>query len=136
MKNTKITTGIETYTFTDENDHVFASFRLNPTDINLAKRALEAGEYFDTLQDRKIESVDELVALNAEIEEKISYVLGYDASDIFGEVTATTVFSDGTVFAILLIDSIIEAMQPAIEERKKQMADRANKYLEKYEQQV
>ena len=44
MKNTEISTGIQTYTFTDENDHVFASFRLNPTDINLAKRALEVGD--------------------------------------------------------------------------------------------
>ena len=110
MKNISVATGIQTYNFTDENDHVFASFRLNPTDVNLAKRALEVGDYFEHVKEAAPETVEELSALDAEIAEKISYVLGYEASDIFGEVTATTVFPDGTVFAILVVDTIIEAV--------------------------
>lgn len=132
MKNTKISTGIQTYTFTDENDHVFASFRLNPTDINLAKRALEVGDYLNEMGG-DIKTVDDAVALNKDIEEKVSYVLGYDASDIFGEVTATTVFPDGTVFCILVVDTIIEAMQPVLAERAEKMKARTDKYLKKYE---
>jgi hypothetical protein len=133
MKDTRVTTGIQTYTFTDEDDHVFASFRLNPTDINLAKRALEVGEYFEHLKDTAPETVEELAAMNNEMEQKISYVLGYEASDIFGEVTATTVFPDGTVFAILVVDTIIEAVQPALQDRAKTIQEKSAKYLEKYE---
>jgi hypothetical protein len=133
MKDTRVATGIQTYTFTDENDHVFASFRLNPTDINLAKRALEVGEYFEHLKDTAPETVEELAAMNNEMEQKISYVLGYEASDIFGEVTATTVFPDGTVFAILVADTIIEAVQPALQDRAKTIQKKSAKYLEKYE---
>jgi hypothetical protein len=133
MKDTRVTTGIQTYTFTDEDDHVFASFRLNPTDINLAKRALEVGEYFEHLKDTAPETVEELAAMNNEMEQKISYVLGYEASDIFGEVTATTVFQDGTVFAILVVDTIIEAVQPALQDRAKTIQEQSAKYLEKYE---
>lgn len=133
MKDTRVATGIQTYTFTDEDDHVFASFRLNPTDINLAKRALEVGEYFEHLKDTAPETVEELAAMNDEMEQKISYVLGYEASDIFGEVTATTVFPDGTVFAILVVDTIIEAVQPALQDRAKSIQEKSAKYLEKYE---
>lgn len=133
MKNTKIATGIQTYTFTDEDDHVFASFRLNPTDVNLAKRALEVGDYFEHVKEAAPETVEELSALDAEIAEKISYVLGYEASDIFGEVTATTVFPDGTVFAILVVDTIIEAVQPALQDRAKSIQEKSAKYLSKYE---
>jgi hypothetical protein len=133
MKDTRVATGIQTYTFTDEDDHVFASFRLNPTDINLAKRALEVGEYFERLKDIEPKTVEELAAMNDAMEQKISYVLGYEASDIFGEVTATTVFQDGTVFAILVVDTIIEAVQPALQNRAKTIQEKSAKYLEKYE---
>lgn len=133
MKNTKIVTGIQTYTFTDENDEVFASFRINPMDVKLAARALEIGDYFQSLKEKPVESVQELEKLNNEMEEKISYVLGYDAAEIFGNVTATTVFPDGQVFAIIVVEKIIEAVQPALQERKVKLAETTEKYLKQYE---
>ena len=48
--NTKIDDGIFTFTFTNNEDEVFSSFKLNPTDINVAARAEELGEYFDQLK--------------------------------------------------------------------------------------
>lgn len=133
MKNTKIVTGIQTYQFTDEEDHVFASFRLNPTDVNLAARALEVGEYFEHLGDKAPADIPGVVALNKEIEDKISYVLGYDASEIFGEVTATTVFPSGDIFAVVVVETIIEAVQPALKERQRKMEKASEKYLKQYE---
>jgi hypothetical protein len=133
MKNTKIVTGIQTYTFTDEEDHVFASFRLNPMDVNLAARALEVGDYFEHISEKAPADIKDLAALNKEIEDKISYVLGYDAKDVFGEVTATTVFPSGEIFAVILVDTIIDAVQPAMKERQAKMEKAADKYLRKYE---
>ena len=39
--NTKIDDGILIFTFTNNEDEVFSSFKLNPTDINVAARAEE-----------------------------------------------------------------------------------------------
>lgn len=130
--NVKIKTGIQTYTFTDEDDHVFSSFRLNPMDVNMAARAFEVGDWFDNLNEQKVENASDLAKLNKEIEEKISYVLGYEASDIFGEVTATTVFPDGTVFAYIVLDKILTEIEPAIEKRKAKLEKASEKYLERY----
>lgn len=130
--NVKIKTGIQTYTFTDEDDHVFSSFRLNPMDVNMAARAFEVGDWFDNLNEQKVEDASDLAKLNKEIEEKISYVLGYEASDIFGEVTATTVFPDGTVFAYIVLDKILTEIEPAIEKRKAKLEKASEKYLERY----
>lgn len=48
--NTKIDDGILIFTFTNNEDEVFSSFKLNPTDINVAARAEELTEYFEQLK--------------------------------------------------------------------------------------
>lgn len=128
--STKIDTGIQTYTFTDTDDHVFASFRVNPTDANLAARAQEVGDFIQKMG--TLENVRDWAEMNRLIEEKVSYVLGYDASEVFGEVTATTIFPDGNMFAALVVDKIIDAVTPALEQRKANMQKAADKYLSKY----
>ena len=45
--NVKIDDGILIFTFTNNEDEVFSSFKLNPTDINVAARAEELAEYFE-----------------------------------------------------------------------------------------
>lgn len=128
-KEIRINTGIQTYNFVDEDDHVFASFKLNPTDVNLAARALEVGEYFQNLKEKKTETIDDVVDLNREFEEKIAYVLGYKPEELFGEVTATTIFADGRVFAILVIERILEETEPALRSRQEKFDKAAAKYL-------
>lgn len=95
--NTKIDDGILIFTFTNNEDEVFSSFKLNPTDINVAARAEELTEYFEQLKDsiQKVTSGKEMAELNKQIEDKINYLLGYEASkDLFKEpITATTVFA-------------------------------------------
>lgn len=46
--NTKIDDGILVFTFTNNEDEVFSSFKLNPTDINVAARAEELTEYLSS----------------------------------------------------------------------------------------
>ena len=75
----------------------------------------------------------ELAKINDEIEEKINYLLGYDAKkDIFGEITATTVSPDGEIFAVFVLDFITEKLKPEIEKRKEKMRSSMEKYTGKY----
>ena len=94
--NTKIDDGILVFTFTNNKGEVFSSFKLNPTDINVAARAEELEECFEQFKAsvQKVTSGKEMAELNKQIEDKINYLLGYEASkDLFKEpITATTVF--------------------------------------------
>ena len=65
--NTKIDDGIFTFTFTNNEDEVFSSFKLNPTDINVAARAEELTEYFEQFKDsiQKVTSGKEMAEVSA-----------------------------------------------------------------------
>jgi hypothetical protein len=134
--NTKIDDGVLIFTFTNNEDEVFSSFKLNPTDINVAARAEELEECFEQFKDsvQKVTSGKEMAELNKQIEDKINYLLGYEASkDLFKKpITATTVFGNGQVFAYIVLDKIAGAIAPEIEKRKKKMQIAVNKYTEKY----
>ena len=133
--NKRFNTGVITFTFTNEDDEVFSSFKMNPTDINLVKRAEEVSDFFSEKSMKVGENATaaELAAINEEIEEKINYLLGYDArEEIFGNITATTVSEDGEIFANVLFEFILEKIHPEIEKRKQKMQAGVNKYTEKY----
>lgn len=74
---------------------MFSSFKLNPTDINVAARAEELETFFEQAQEsvKNVSSSKEMAEINKQIEDKINYMLGYEASkDLFKEpITATTV---------------------------------------------
>ena len=129
-------TGLIKFTFTDENGDVFSSFRMNPTDVNLMARMEEVSAYFESRKKDAPEkaSGSELKAFNDEIEEKINYLLGYEASkDIFGVLTATTVNPDGEIFAWAVMDFIAEKLKPEIEKRAQKMQANVSKYTAKYQ---
>ena len=133
--NKRFNTGVITFTFTNEDDEVFSSFKMNPTDINLVKRAEEVSDFFSEKSMKVGENATaaELAAINEEIEEKINYLLGYDArEEIFGNITETTVSEDGEIFANVLFEFILEKIHPEIEKRKQKMQAGVNKYTEKY----
>ena len=134
--NTKIDDGILVFTFTNNQNEVFSSFKLNPTDVNVVARAEETADAFEQIKDsiQKVTSGKEMADLNKQIEDKINYLLGYEASkDLFKEpITATTVFGNGQVFAYIVLDKIVDAIGPEIEKRKKKMQAAVDKYTEKY----
>ena len=74
----------------------------------------EVIEYFKQFEDsiQKSTSGKEIAELNKQIEDKINYLLGYEASkDLFKEpITATTVFGNGQVFTCIVLDKIAEAI--------------------------
>lgn len=135
IANRKFNTGKIEFTFTDENDEIFSSFKMNPTDVNLMHRAEEVSDYFSKRKNNVTNTASgaELAEYNKEIEEKINYLLGYDArKEIFGEITATTVSPDGEIFAFVLLDFIMEKLAPEMEKRNKKMQESIAKYTEKY----
>lgn len=134
--NTKIDDGILTFTFTNNQNEIFASFRLNPTDVNIAARAEEVSAFFEKMEEtvKNVASVKEAAKLNELIQDKINYLLGYEASkDLFREpITATTVFGNGQMFANIVLDKVADAIAPEIEKRRKKMQAEVDKYTEKY----
>lgn len=133
MSSTKICLGTLKFTFTDENDREFASFRMNPGDPAVAKRCQETAEHFSQRKDERLSDVDAILAYDQELTEKISYLLGYDVKqDLFREVSATTVLPSGELFAVAVLDRIADEIKPEVERRKQNMAAASAKYLEKY----
>lgn len=134
--NTKIDDGILTFTFTNNQNEIFASFRLNPTDVNIAARAEEVSTFFEKMEEtvKNVASAKEAAKLNELIQDKINYLLGYEASkDLFREpITATTVFGNGQMFANIVLDKVADAIAPEIEKRRKKMQAEVDKYTEKY----
>lgn len=134
--NTKIDDGILMFTFTNNQNEIFASFRLNPTDVNIAARAEEVSAFFEKMEEtvKNVTSAKEAAKLNELIQDKINYLLGYEASkDLFREpVTATTVFENGQMFANIVLDKVADAIAPEIEKRRKKMQAEVDKYTEKY----
>ena len=134
--NTKIDDGILTFAFTNNQNEIFASFRLNPTDVNIAARAEEVSAFFEKTEEtvKNVTSAKEAAKLNELIQDKINYLLGYEASkDLFREpITATTVFGNGQMFANIVLDKVADAIAPEIEKRRKKMQAEVDKYTEKY----
>ena len=134
--NTKMDDGLLTFTFTNNQNEIFASFRLNPTDVNIAARAEEVSAFFEKMEEtvKNVASAKEAAKLNELIQDKINYLLGYEASkDLFREpITATTVFENGQMFANIVLDKVVDAIAPEIEKRRKKMQAEVDKYTEKY----
>lgn len=132
--NSNIAVGKLNFTFTDEDGNVFSSFRLNPTDVNVASRCEEVSDFFRKWQDKEPASLDDVLKINDELEEKIAYILGYDAREsIFGEVPATTVLPSGELFAETVLKAITNAVNTEMEKRNKKSAEAAAKYTSKYD---
>ncbi len=76
---------------------------------------------------------DGAVSLDRAVEQKISYLLGYDAhGELFSRVTATTVSSDGEIFAHAVLEAVAEAVAPELSRRAELMRARAREYTAKY----
>ena len=134
-----INTGIESsllkFTFSDDEGEVIASFRMNPADVKLAQRCQEVSSFFEELKEKTPENatLDDAVKLNNEVEDKICYLLGYDAKQsLFGQISATSVLGDGNMFVILVMEKIVEAVAPEIKRRKQAMSSAVEKYTAKY----
>ena len=138
MVNTEnvIDANIRTYTFSDESGEVLASFRLNPADIRIPGRVFEAAEHFRKMAQEIPERVtdQDFLQLNNEWEERICYVLGYDArQSLFGFLSATTKLSSGESFGSVVMKRIAEAVAEEYRKRLESLKAAVHKHTAKYE---
>lgn len=134
-KSVSAVSGIVRLSLEDMGELVSA-FHMNPADIKLAQRCQEVSAFFNDLENKVPENatLDDAVKFNEEIEEKICYLLGYDAKkDLFGQVSATSIMPDGNLFVVWVMDKIINAVGPEMEKRQKAMAKAVSKHTAKYQ---
>lgn len=124
-------TGRVRVTFEGEGRDVIASCSFDPTDTGLLSRAEEVASFFSSGME---DSLDDARALSDLIEEKICYMLGYDArEELFGRVSATTISPDGELFAFAVLDTISCAMGAELESRGAALRERVGHYTAKYQ---
>ena len=134
-----INTGIESsllkFTFSDDEGEVLASFRMNPADVKLSQRCQEVSSFFEELKEKTPENatLEDAVKMNNEVEDKMCYLLGYDAKQsLFGQISATSVLGDGNMFVTLVMEKIVESVAPEIKRRKQAMSAAVEKHTAKY----
>lgn len=122
-------------TFTDDAGEVVASYRINPADVNLANRCNEVAAFFEELGKNTPPSatLEDMLQLNNQLEEKICYLLGYDArQSLFGFISAASIMADGELFAVYVVNDIFEAAAPQIRKRAQAMKQAVEKHTAKY----
>lgn len=133
--NTGIGSSLLKFTFSDDDGEVLASFRINPLDPKLAQRFQDVSGFFENIKEQTPETatLEDVVQLNNDIEEKICYILGYDAREnLFGQLSATSVMGDGTMFVNLVVEKILDHIGPEIDRRQKSMSKAVEKHTAKY----
>ena len=133
--DTKLGSALVKFTFSDDDGDILASFRVNPTDPKIVQRLNEVKDYFADQEKNTPEfaTIDDVIELNDEIEEKICYILGYDAREsLFGQISATTVMSNGTMFVTVIVDKIASCIPEEMNRRQKSMSNAVKKHTAKY----
>ena len=134
--NANISSGLLKFTFTDADGDVFAYFKMNPADINLAARCSEVAEYFEKRSNEVSNNttVQEMAQYSEELKEKLDYLLGYKASETLfdGLMSPVTLLPNGELFAFVVLDKIASAVEPEIKKRKQKMQKAMSKYTDKY----
>lgn len=120
------------FRFFDSDGDLIAKCRINPADPKLASRCEEVSKYFEEIKANPANAA-ELAQLNDEVEDKICYLLGYDAkSDLFGLLSACSVLPDGDMFVVKVMEQIMEAVEPEVNKRKANMQAAISKHTAKY----
>ena len=133
--NTGIGSSLLKFTFSDDDGDILASFRINPLDPKLAQRFQDVSGFFENIKEQTPETatLEDVVQLNNDVEEKICYILGYDAREsLFGQLSATSVMGDGTMFVNLVVEKILDHIGPEIDRRQKSMSKAVEKHTAKY----
>lgn len=118
-----------------DDGEIVATLKINPADIKVAARAQEVRDTFDSIADILTEdaTLEDVVKFNDAVEEKICYLLGYDAKQtLFGQISATSVLMDGNLFVTHVMEKINELILPEINKRKQTMAQAVAKHTAKY----
>lgn len=124
-------TGAKIYDVQDKTGKHICQISINPTDLNIAKRAEEAIKVLDSME---VEQTAEGLTRAGEIAtEQIDYILGEGtASEIFAHVHPFTVLEEGDFFVEKVVDAICKVIEAEMGKRIKKNKSRMEKYTSKY----
>ena len=128
-------TGVMKFQLMDDDGDPVASFRLNPTDINLANRFVAAGEFFGNLAKNAPDSanLEEVQRYNDALEQELAKLIGGDCLEsMFGVIPAISIMPSGNLFALELFEKMSEHIAPEINKRRQKMQDAVGKHTAKY----
>ena len=135
MNEVSYNSGFQIFNFRDEDGELLTSFKINPSDIGLMARCEEVSLFFEKekayLEDAS--TAQQMLEINNAIQQKIDYLLGTEDSTVFVKpLTATTIMPDGRIFAELLMETVLNAVEPEIKKRAESQKKRLDKYTSKY----
>lgn len=127
-------TGFMHFALEDEGEAV-AKFHINPGDIRLVARCQAVSEYLTDIHNRIPENAthEDVLQFNNDLETKFSELLGYDTKEtLFGSIPATAIMPDGSMFALKIMDAVIEHVLPELQKRRSAQSSAVKKYTDRY----
>lgn len=119
--------------FKDEDGIVLGFLKINLMDVRLVGKLNDCAKFFNSYQFDGSD-VEKLAALDRDLMDKFCYVLGYDCREtLFGVLSPTTIFEDGSMFALAVLNKISEVFSQEVKERAAARALAMRKYTEKYQ---
>lgn len=122
--------------FKDEDGIVLGFLKINLTDIRLVGKLEQCAAFF---KNYKFEGsdVEKLAAIDRDLMDKFCFLFGYDCREtLFGVISPTTVFEDGSMFAIEILNKISSEFSENIKQRAEARAKAMQKYTQKYQNPV
>lgn len=127
--------GFQVFNFRDEEGELLTSFKINPSDIGLMARCEEVFVFFEKEKEylENASTPQQMLEVNNAIQQKIDYLLGTENNTVFVKpLTATTIMPDGRLFAELLMETVLNAVEPEIKKRAESQKKLLDKYTSKY----
>ena len=129
-----INTGTKRYVVKDEHGRPMGDFFWNPLDSGIITRYNEVSEYFEGIDKKEGETVEQFVVrADAEIIQKMSYLLNEDTSQsLFSRVKPLSVLANGKSFCEEVLEKIAMLIERENDKRVRRAKTRVNKYTERY----
>lgn len=128
--------GTEEFTIEDKQGNILGSFRMNPSDVNIAKRFEEVADKITHLADNVDENqdlVDVIDDLEKKVYEQINYLFNADIADEFFSITSPfTPLANGQLFLEQVLEQIGKLVESDTGKRFKKIQTKASKYTKKY----
>ena len=127
-------TGFMHFALEDEGETV-TKFHINPGDVRLVARCQSISEYLGDIHNRIPDNAAhaDVLQFNDNLEIKFSELLGYDVKEtLFGNIPATAIMPDGSMFALKIMDAVIEHVLPELQKRRAAQCSAVKKYTDRY----
>lgn len=122
--------------FKDEDGIVLGFLKINLTDVRLVNKLNDCAAFFKNYKFDGTD-VEKLTAIDRDLMDKFCYVLGYDCREtLFGILSPTTIFEDGSMFAIAILNKISDVFSAEVKQRAEARVKAMQKYTQKYQKPV